>query len=277
MKRKFFPVLVLTAAACMAGATAEAMAPEAQIEAVLNLPAPYGDELQKRLSEDGIFAVTDLDGNGQLELFFQQDIIGGFPKEGEGAEGEKEQSAWKCIQSIPVSRKIWGYEISAGGNRLYPIAVAYTDEEIEPNLQGMSHQGQNVFWDSRQGAIVYCTSTLLRVGDRGYRLAAQAVSLNNGTLNVQTLASEYGNYAVYAEQGTPEAVASYISDRYGNRCENGSLADAAGTYSAGPGERFRASIRWNPVQILREADSEPGGRKDLLLESWNGFHREPVK
>ena len=249
--------------------TAEAATPEEQIDVILNQPITVGDDLEMRLRESGDFAITDLDGNGRLELWLLQANRNGVPEERENATGNL-RSAWECIASVPVSRKLYCYEISKNGNKLESIAVAYTDDMIDPNLQYIN----DAYRDSQGGNTYYDVSTLLRVGDAGYRIAAQVVSLNKGTLNVQTIASEFGNYGIYEEQASPEAVPDHVVDRSGQRLAPNALKGIAADYAAGCEERFRVSVRWHSLQALREAKMQPDGMKALMLDSWKGFSLE---
>ncbi|MBR5163897.1 MAG: hypothetical protein IKW79_07720, partial [Schwartzia sp.] len=237
-----------------------------------NLPVAHGDELEMRLRENGDFAVTDLDGNGRIELLFLQEMRNGLP-EGVEPENENVRSAWDCIAGIPVSRKLYGYEISANGKTIDPIAVVFTDDEIDPDFR----YPKGAYRDTKRGITYYDVATLTRVGDGGYRVSIQSVSLQNGGLQIQTLASEYGNYAIYHEQGTPEAIFDYAEDRYGNKIEPRAFETVASDYAAGCEERFRVSIRWHPIQALREAKIQPNGMKPLMLDSWQGFSLEPKK
>ena len=256
------------------GSAAEAatLLPEEQIDVILNLPVTYGDDLEMRMREDGIFAVTDLDGNGRLELLFLQETRNGVPED-VGQENENVRSAWSHIASVPVSRKLYGYEISANGNKLEPLAVVFTDDEIEPNFCYVT----GAYRDVQRNITYYDVSTLSRVGDAGYRLDLQVVSLQNGALQIQTLASEYGNYGIYQEQGTPEAVFDHAVDRYGKPLSRAEMSSAAADYAAGCEERFNMRIGWRFVQNLREMKMLPDGMKTLMLDSWNNFALEPQK
>ena len=266
MKRtKVLAAALAFAAACFGGA-AEAATPEEQIDAVLAMPVTHGDDLEMRMRENGDFAVTDLDGNGRLELLFLQEARNGVPEAAEQGS-ENARSAWRHIASVPVARKLYAYEISANGKRLDPVAIVFTDDEIEPNLA----YPNGAYRDTNRNIIYYDVSTLTRVGDAGYRVSLQTVSLQNGALQIQTLASEFGNYGIYEEQGTPEAVFDHAVDRYGGPLDRASLRTVASDYAAGCEERFNARIGWRPVQALREAKIQPNGMRQLLLDSWTGF------
>ncbi len=270
MKCKKILAAALGVAAVCFGGGAEAAKPEAQIDSILNLPVTYGDELEMRLRESGDFAVTDLDGNGRIELLFLQEMRNGVPEEAE-PRNENEQSAWECIASVPVSRKLYAYEVSANGKRLDPVAVIFTDDEIEPNLRYIEGARR----DPERGLTYYDVATLTRVGGAGYRVSLQCVSLQNGALQIQTIASEFGNYGIYSEQGTPEAVFDHAVTRQGVALSQSAFSEFsskfAASYGAGADDRFNAAIRWRPVQELREAKSRPDGMKSLLLDSWQGF------
>lgn len=260
----------LAVAACFFGGTADAALPEEQIDFILNLPVAHGDDLEMRMRENGNFAVTDLDGNGRLELLFLQEMRNGVP-EGLEPENENVRSAWECIAAIPVSRKLYAYEVSANGKRLDPVAIVFTDDEIDPDLR----YPRGAYRDTKRGITYYDVATLTRVHEGGYRVSIQSVSLQNGGLQIQTLASEYGNYGIYREQGTPEAVFDYAVDRYGNKLERLAVESIASDYAAGCEERFNARIGWRSMQTLREAKLQPGGMKTLMLESWHDFSLEP--
>ena len=259
-------------AACFFGGAAEAATPEEQIDFILNLPLTQGDDLEMRMRENGDFAITDLDRNGRLELLFLQETRNGAPEDAE-RENVNVRSAWQCIASVPASRKLYAYEVSPNGKRLDPVAIVFTDDEIDPNLKNVG----NAYRDARRNIIYYDISTLTRVGDAGYRVSVQTVSLQNGGMQIQTLASEYGNYAIYQEQGSPEAIFDHAVDCYGNSMDQRALSSVASDYAAGCDERFRVSIRWHSVQELRTAKMEPNGMKPLMLDSWQGFSLQPKK
>ena len=260
------------AAACLSGAEAAAL-PEEQIDCVLNLPVTNGDDLEMRMRENSDFAVTDLDGNGRLELLFLQEMKNDVPETIKGQDNANVQSAWQHIAAIPVYRKLYAYEVSENGKRLDPVAIVFTDDEIDPNLKYPDF----AYRDTKRNITYYSVSTLTRVGDAGYRVSIQGVSLQNGGLQIQTLASEFGNYGIYQEQGTPEAVFDHAVDRYGKELSRSAFSSVASDYAAGCEERFRVSIGWRPVQALREAKMQPNGMRTLMLDSWQGFSLEPLK
>lgn len=257
------------AAACFGGA-AEAATPEEQIDAILAMPVTHGDDLEMRMRENGDFAVTDLDGNGRLELLFLQEMRDGVPETAE-PRNENEQTAWEHIASVPVMRKLYAYEISTNGKRLDPIAVVFTDDEIEPNLR----YPESARRDTQRGVTYYHVATLTRVGDAGYRVSLQSVSLQKGVLQIQTIASEFGNYGIYSEQATPEAVFDHAETRQGMELDRSAFSEFSAKFAAGygpdNGERFNVAVRWHPVQALREAKIRPNGMRQLFLDSWTGF------
>ena len=260
---------LLASMAVSATAFAAPLTPEAQIDFVLDLPVTHGDELEMRLREDGDFAVTDLDGNGRIELLFLRETRNGVPQ---GAEKENE-TAWRHIASVPVERTLCAYEVGEDGTQLVPVAIVFTDDEIAPNLEYIN----GAYRDTGRGITYYDVSTLLRVGDAGWRIASQSVSLQNGTLQVQTLASEYGNYGIYEEQATPEAVFDHATDRDGHEMSQSAFSSVASDYAAGCEERFQVSVRWHPTGALREAKMRPDGMKGLMLDSWQGFSLKKIK
>ncbi len=270
--KRFGMALALAASVFGGAVEAATLLPEEQIDLILNMPVTYGDDLEMRMREDGDFAVTDLDGNGRIELLFLQETKHGVPEEAEQGN-ENVRSAWQHIASIPVSRKLYAYEISENGKRLDPVGIVFTDDEIDPNLKYLNLACR----DTKRNITYYSVSTLTRVGDAGYRVSIQNVSLQNGALQIQTIASEFGNYGIYAEQGTPEAVFDHAVDRYGNALTQGALSSVAMDYAAGCEERFDARILWHPVQALRESKIQPNGMKSLMLNSWEGFSLTPQK
>lgn len=263
----------LAAAACFFGGAAEGATPEEQIDFILDQPITHGDNLEMRMRENSDFAVTDLDGNGRLELLFLQEMKNGVPETIKGQDNANVQSAWQHIAAIPVYRKLYAYEVSENGKRLDPVAIVFTDDEIDPNLKYPDF----AYRDTKRNITYYSVSTLTRVGDAGYRVSIQGVSLQNGGLQIQTLASEFGNYGIYQEQGTPEAVFDHAVDRYGKELSRSAFSSVASDYAAGCEERFRVSIGWRPVQVLREAKMQPDGMRTLMLDSWQGFSLEPLK
>ncbi len=89
---------------------------------------------------------------------------------------------------------------------------------------------------------------------------------------MQTLATEYGNYGIYPEQGTPEAVFDHAVDRQGNPLSRLSLPSAIEAHYKGHCDtNFPVAIGWRPLAPLREERQQPGGPRNMLLESWRGF------
>ena len=84
-------------------------------------------------------------------------------------------------------------------------------------------------------ATYYHVSTLTRVDGAGYRVSLQSVSLQNGALQIQTIASEFGNYGIYAEQGTPEAVFDHAETRQGNELSRSAFSEFSSKFAAGYG------------------------------------------
>ena len=114
------------------------------------------------------------------------------------------------------------------------------------------------------------------MGDLGYCLYRQVVSLKDGTVTVQTIATEHGGYGLFSEYATAEAVFDYAEDRYGKKMTEPEMSDYVKTYAAGavPAD-FK--INWIFPADWEKARKDPGGLRNMFAESWKGFKFEVKK
>ena len=118
--------------------------------------------------------------------------------------------------------------------------------------------------------------TLNRVGDLGFCVYRQVLSLKNGTVEVQTIGTDYGNYGLFNDVPTAEAIFDYAEDRYGKRMTEPEMSDYVKTYAAGavPAD-FK--INWIFPGHWEKALKDPGGLRNMFAESWKGFKFEVKK
>jgi len=90
-KKTLAAALAMTAG--LFAAPAEAATPEEQIDNFLELPFTAGSELALRMRESGYFTLTDLDDDGQLEIFFLNEVLGDPPAAAAEADTEDERAA----------------------------------------------------------------------------------------------------------------------------------------------------------------------------------------
>lgn len=262
---------LLAAAACIFGgaATEAAKTPAEQLTLVANQPQTWGSEgFQEDFLSGGYFAVTDLDRNGRLEVFFVSGIREDEEEIQKGRQGviPKRDEPHALIASIPFVHRFRAYEVSADGTRLAPLAVEYTDLEVPPDLTRTYATAYN----ASEGIRFYNLATLTRSGETGYRVFKQVASLRDGKLTVQTIASEYGSYSIYPGQATPEAVPQGYADRYGEALDAARYAGYDQDYMAGcePGE---IRIGWLPILELSEAGDTLQGVESAFAKSWGLF------
>ena len=270
MNLKQVKSLVLAAAvtvSCFAAGSGEAAGSEEQLSFLINQSpvwssAPfYADWLR----EKGTFAVTDLDRNGRLELFFVTTVREQVP--GGKADGTKEERALEFLSRIPVARKISAFEVSADGKKLEEIKFRYTDGQIVPDMYYLSAE----FYNTDDNIRFYPIKTMVRTGLRGYRLYHQVIALKDGSLTVQTVGTEYGKYVTSEKYDYTEAVADYCETRHGERMNEKEIADYAMTYLAGTSVTGVRAY-WIPADNLDGAvHTGAGALREVLEESLRNF------
>ena len=255
----------------VAGKT-EAASTDKQIELLAKQTAVWGaDQFYRDWQKDeGYCAVTDLDGNGRLELFFVRGVRNPVP--GANEKGTNEEKGRALVATVPITMRVRGFEVSADGKKLDELKFNYPDKIVPPNLHSM----REAFYNDGDKIRFYNVATLNRVGDLGFCLYRQVLSLKNGTVEVQTIGTEYGNYGLFNEAPTAEAIFDHAEDRYGKQMSEAAMNDYVKTYAAGaiPAD-FK--MKWIYPHDWQKAQKTPGGVRDTFAESWKGFKFEVKK
>lgn len=270
MKFRNTKVLSLAAvvlfAAGAAGTAQAAASPEKQISFIADQAAVWGaDAFYRDWQKDrGCCAVTDLDGNGRLELFFLRGVRNPVPHA--NANGSNEEKGRALVATVPITMRVRGFEVSADGSSLDELKFNYPDKIVPPDLNQL--QGGSYYADDK--IRYYTVSTLNRVGDLGFCLYRQVLSLKNGTVEVQTIGTEYGNYGLFNDVPTAEAIFDHAEDQYGKEMNESQMNDYVKTYMAGT-DPADVKINWIYASDWKKAQAVPGGVRDAFMESWNGF------
>ena len=255
----------------VAGKT-EAASPDKQIDLLAKQTAVWGaDQFYRDWQKDeGYCAVTDLDGNGRLELFFVRGVRNPVP--GANEKGTNEEKGRALVATVPITMRVRGFEVSADGKKLEELKFNYPDKIVPPNLHSM----REGFYNADDKIRFYNVATLNRVGDLGFCLYRQVLSLKNGTVEVQTIGTEYGNYGLFNEAPTAEAIFDHAEDRYGKQMSEAAMNDYVKMYAAGaiPAD-FK--MKWIYPHDWQKAQKTPGGVRDTFAESWKGFKFEVKK
>ena len=275
MKLKKSKLVALASVALFAFGVAgktEAARPEKQIELLAKQTAVWGaDQFYRDWQKDGGYcAVTDLDGNGRLELFFVRGVRNPVP--GANENGSNEEKGRALVATVPITMRVRGFEVSADGKKLEELKFNYPDKIVPPNLNSM----REAFYNDGDKIRFYNTATLNRVGDLGFCLYRQVLSLKNGTVEVQTIGTEYGGYGLFNEAPTAEAIFDHAEDRYGKQMNEAAMNDYVKMYAAGaiPAD-FK--MKWIYPHDWQKAQKTPGGVRDTFAESWKGFKFEVKK
>ena len=275
MKLKKSKLVALASVALFAFGVAgktEAARPEKQIELLAKQTAVWGaDQFYRDWQKDGGYcAVTDLDGNGRLELFFVRGVRNPVP--GANENGSNEEKGRALVATVPITMRVRGFEVSADGKKLEELKFNYPDKIVPPNLNSM----REAFYNDGDKIRFYNTATLNRVGDLGFCLYRQVLSLKNGTVEVQTIGTEYGGYGLFNEAPTAEAIFDHAEDRYGKQMNEAAMNDYVKMYAAGaiPAD-FK--MKWIYPHDWEKAQKTPGGVRDTFAESWKGFKFEVKK
>ena len=275
MKLKKSKLLALASVALFvfsAAGTEAAAKPDKQIELLAKQTAVWGaDQFYRDWQKDGGYcAVTDLDGNGRLELFFVRGVRNPVP--GANENGSNEEKGRALVATVPITMRVRGFEVSADGKKLEELKFNYPDKIVPPNLNSM----REAFYNDGDKIRFYNAATLNRVGDLGFCLYRQVLSLKNGTVEVQTIGTEYGGYGLFAEAPTAEAIFDHAEDRYGKQMNEAAMNDYVKMYAAGaiPAD-FK--MKWIYPHDWEKAQKTPGGIRDAFAESWKGFKFEVKK
>ena len=250
----------------------EAVSPDRQIELLAKQTAVWGaDQFYRDWQKDrGYCAVTDLDGNGRLELFFVRGVRNPVPHANEN--GSNEEKGRALVATVPITMRVRGFEVGKDGKTLEELRFNYPDKIAPPDLFSM----REGFYNAGDKIRFYNVPTLNRVGDLGFCLYRQVLSLKNGTVEVQTIGTEYGNYGLFNDVATAEAIFDYAEDRYGKKMTEPEMSDYVKMYAAGavPAD-FR--INWIFPNLWEKALKDPGGLRNAFAESWKGFKFEVKK
>jgi len=244
----------------------EAASPDKQIELLAKQTAVWGaDQFYKDWQKDeGYCAVTDLDGNGRLELLFVRGVHNPVPHA--NPNGSNEEKGRALVATVPITMRVRGFEVSADGKKLDELKFNYPDKVVPPNL----HSLREGFYNAGDKIRFYNVPTLNRVGDLGFCLYHQVLSLKNGTVKVQTIGAEHGNYGLFNDVPTAEAIFDYAEDRYGKKMNESAMNDYVKTYSAGAAPAdFK--INWIYPHDWEKAQKTPTGIRNTFAESWKGF------
>ena len=269
MKFKHAKHLALAAAVVSisaAGGAEAAVSPEKQISFLAEQAAVWGADAFYRdwQQDNGWCAVTDLDGNKRLELFFVRAVRNPVPHMND--KGSNEEKGRALVATVPITMRVRGFEVSADGKRLEELKFNYPDKIIPPNLTEL----RDGFYNADDKIRFYHAATLNRVRDLGFCLYRQVISLKNGTVEVQTIGTEYGNYGLFNDVPTAEAIFDYAEDRYGKKMQEKELSDYVKAYSAGA---FPAdfNMRWIYSEKWKKAQNTPGGVRNAFAENWKEF------
>ena len=214
--------------------------------------------------DKGCCAVTDLDGNGRLELFFLRYVQNPVP--GANEKGSNEEQGRALVATVPITMRVCGFEVSADGKKLEELKFNYPDKIAPPDMSSL----REAFYNNSEKIRFYNVGTLNRVGVLGFCLYRQVVSLKNGTVEVQTIGTEYGNYGLFREAPTAEAIFDHGEDRYGRQMDEGAMNDYVKAYSAGASP-VDFKMKWIYPGDWVKAQQTSGGVRDAFAESWKGF------
>ena len=251
---------------CNTAGKTEAASPDKQVEWLAKQTAVWGaDQFYRDWQKDkGYCAVTDLDGNGRLEVFFVRSVRNPIPEADEN--GTNEQKGMALVATVPITMRVRGFEVSADGKRLEELKFNYPDKIAPPDMSSL----REAFYNNSEKIRFYNAATLNRVGMLGFCLYRQVVSLKNGTVEVQTIGTEYGNYGLFREAPTAEAIFDHGEDRYGRHMDEGAMNDYVKAYSAGASP-VDFKMKWIYPGDWVKAQQTSGGVRDAFAESWKGF------
>lgn len=271
MKGMALAAVVLFAAG-VAGTVQAAESPEKQISFIASQANVWGSGsfYEDWKKDKGACVVTDLDGNGRLELFFVRGVCNPVPHA--NANGSNEEKGRALVATVPITMRVCGFEVGKDRKTLEELRFNYPDKVAPPDLLSL----REGFYNDGDKIRFYNAATLNRVGDLGFCLYRQVLSLKNGTVEVQTIGAEYGNYGLFNDAPTAEALFDYAEDRYGKKMTEPEMSDYVKMYSAGavPAD-FR--MYWISPMDWEKAQKNPGGLRNMFAESWKGFKFEVKK
>ena len=180
--------------------------------------------------------------------------------------GNNEEKGRALVATVPITMRVRGFEVSADGKKLEELKFNYPDKIIPPNLTAL----QESFYNAGNKTRFYHTYTLNRVRDLGFCLYRQVISLKNGAVEVQTIGTEYGNYGLFMEAPTAEAIFDYAEDRNGKKMQEKELSDYVKAYSAGASPAD-FNMRWIYSEKWKKAQNTPGGVRNAFAENWKEF------
>ena len=181
-------------------------------------------------------------------------------------KGSNEEKGRALVATVPITMRVRGFEVSADGKRLEELKFNYPDKIIPPNLTEL----REGFYNAGDKTRFYHTYTLNRVRDLGFCLYRQVISLKNGTVEVQTIGTEYGNYGLFNDVPTAEAIFDYAEDRHGKKMQEKELSDYVKAYSAGASPAD-FNMRWIYSEKWKKAQNTPGGVRNAFAENWKEF------
>lgn len=190
MKRKILPVsLILTMSLGLFGGIASAASVVQQQEIIVSLVDQWKPE-----EKTGSYTLTDLDGNGRLEI-----IASTITKD----------------EKVSKSR-LW--EINEEGNRLVEYEMPWTQEENQPDLIVKSTAA---YYDAENDIRYYIFADETKAEDGSISESQTAIWLKDGVLQAELLVSCQKNYS-----GETEYTAVY-TDADGNEITEEAYAAAA--------------------------------------------------
>ena len=258
-------LLILTAASASAAADTEV-----QLDTIANAEPLWKDEFVARWDAGQMpqphllnydrsqtrFAVTDLDGNGRLELLFRHAAM--LPV----AEGITPYP----FRSIPTMVEMAVYEIGTGGRlaRLPETENGYG----APDLIGLCALHQISADNTRPYNIRTRTITADEHGHYHYTVAYQQVAIARGIVTCKLLAEENGYYNVYDIDHIEEVPVyasiydgnpSHIEMPYADFLQTGFCQDFDRIYTP------PSAVHWMTGD---ELNRDP---REALAASWQGF------
>jgi len=250
-----------------AAGTAEAAAPEKQLSLIAEQAVAWNADFADSLRDGDSFAITDLDGNGRLELLILKSVRNPIPEA--NANGSNRQKGMALVASMPITLRPRGYEVSADGKRLEEIIFHYEDKIIPPNLTNINSGNAYYYADDKTRS--YSISTLNRIEKLGFRMYKQVLSMKDGTMTVQTIGMEQGQYGLFDDIATAEAIIELHEDQYGKRIENQqAFNEYVEAYHAGC-DPAQVRVSWISAEELRPALKSTDTLRSLLSESWKEF------
>ena len=253
--------VLLTAALALGIGTVEA-SESPELEPIAAHAEIWRDEyFNEALIQGGCFAVTDLDGNGRPELIFVR-----APYDDAAAARAKENPKLDFLADMPENWDVRMYEAAADGKGLEWIHFDYSDAVTPPDLRNF----RKAIVEEASGSRFYYVTTLNRVGETGYRVSYQVISLLGGQLTVATIATEEGGYAFYQEQNTAEAVPDRAWGRYGRPINPYDCDTEVRDYMAG-GAPLETKVEWVPINNIPAVSKDMNDIVSALNISWQHF------